>query len=98
MNRRKLAESILDPSREMSPQFLPWTVVLKSGQTKSGVMLSEEGGKLVLGDNEGKITEIPSSEVEERSPANVSIMPDKLYDLLTVTEFRDLLAYIETLK
>jgi putative membrane-bound dehydrogenase-like protein len=98
MNRRKLAESILEPSREMSPQFLPWTVVLKSGQTKSGVMLSEEGGKVVLGDNEGKITEIPSSEVEERSPANVSIMPEKLFDLLTVTEFRDLLAYLETLK
>jgi hypothetical protein len=39
-----------------------------------------------------------ASTIEQRVPQKISIMPAKLIDRITVGEFRDLLAYLETLK
>jgi hypothetical protein len=98
MNRRKLAESILEPSKEISPQFAPWTVVMTSGQVHTGIILAEESERIQLGTSEGKMLDLADREIEERSPSKNSIMPDKLSEQLTIQEFRDLLAFLEMLK
>ncbi len=99
MNRKKLAESILEPSREIAPQFVNWTVVTTSGKVHNGLILEEDReGRIRIGDAEGKIVELAADQVEERKPQKTSVMPDKLIDRLTVGELRDLLAYLETLK
>jgi hypothetical protein len=98
MDRRKLAESILEPSREISPQFTPWTVVTTAGQVHNGIVLAEENERILLGTSEGKTLDLADRDIEERSPSATSIMPEKLIDQLTVEEFRNLLAFLETLK
>ena len=99
MDRQKLAESILEPSKEISPQFTSWAVETTSGKVLTGMLLGEEvNGDLRLGDNTGKIFFVPFKEIETRQPMKASIMPDKLHEQLTPTDFRDLIAYLETLK
>jgi putative heme-binding domain-containing protein len=99
MNRRKLAESILEPSKEIAPQFVGWTLVTKAGLTHSGLIVSEtREGRIQLATSDAKLIDLAGDEIERRVQQKISIMPEKLVEQLTVDEFRDLLAFLETLK
>jgi putative heme-binding domain-containing protein len=72
---------------------------MKDGSVVSGVQAIKDGGdNLILLQPGG--TEIPTPRIEivrvEETP--VSLMPEGLELSLTVQDFRDLLAYLETLK
>lgn len=98
MDRRKLVQSILEPSLEMSPQFVAWTFELTSGKVLTGLILSEESEKLKIGTADGQIHDLKFEEIETRTPQRISLMPEKLIDQLTSQEIVDLLAYLESLK
>jgi putative heme-binding domain-containing protein len=97
LGREKLIESILEPSKEVSPQFTTWTLVTRAGKTHSGLIVHENEGQTTIGDAEGRTITIPTLDIVERVPQRVSIMPEKLHERLTVGEFRDLLAFLESL-
>ncbi|HEV8004036.1 MAG TPA: PVC-type heme-binding CxxCH protein [Planctomycetaceae bacterium] len=98
-DRKKLAESILRPAKEIAPQFASWSFVMRDGRTLSGVLVSEDReGHVRIGGADGRVTEIDASQIEERRQQTTSIMPERLTDLLTVDEFRDLIAFLATLK
>ncbi len=99
MDRKKLAESIFEPSREISPQFITWVVVTEDGKTVNGIIVKEAGnGDLEIGNARGDVTLVKGSEIEERLPSKVSVMPEGLHKQMTAQEFRDLLTYLEGLK
>lgn len=97
-NRRQLLESILAPSREVAPQFVSWTLVTTDGRVLNGVIVYENRDKLTVEDAQGKQTSLANTDVELRTPQQKSLMPEKLIDQMTVSEVRDLLAFLETLK
>ncbi len=98
-DRKKLAESILRPAKEIAPQFATWSFVTHGGRTISGVLVFEDReGHVRIGGADGRVTEIDASQIEERRQQSTSIMPERLTDLLTVGEFRDLIAFLATLK
>ena len=71
----------------------------RGGRTLSGVLVSEDReGHVHIGGADGRVTEIDASEIEERVPQKTSIMPERLTDLLTAAEFRDLVAFLATLR
>lgn len=99
MDRKKLAESIFEPSREISPQFITWVVVTEDGKTVNGIIVKEAGnGDLEIGNARGEVTLVKGAEIEERLPSKVSVMPEGLHKQMTGEEFRDLLKYLEGLK
>uniref|UniRef100_A0A7C2NUU5 C-type cytochrome n=1 Tax=Schlesneria paludicola TaxID=360056 RepID=A0A7C2NUU5_9PLAN len=99
MNREKLHDSIVNPSKEISPYFLTWVVATHSGKAYTGLIVSENGGRdLAVGDAEGNVTTIPWDDIESRTPSPVSVMPQGLHQRMTPQEFADLLGYLETLK
>ena len=99
MDRKKLAESILEPSKEISPQFTTWAIETIQGKVMTGMLLGEEvNGDLRLGNSQGEIFFVPFKEIETRSPMKTSIMPEKLQEVMTPAEFKDLLSFLETLK
>lgn len=99
MDRQKLVESILDPSKEISPQFTAWAIETKQGKVLTGMLLGEEvNGDLRLGNSQGEIFLVPFNDIETRSPLKTSIMPEKLHEAMEPGEFRDLIKYLETLK
>jgi putative membrane-bound dehydrogenase-like protein len=98
-DRAKLADSILQPSREIGPLYVMKTATLKDGTTVSGVQSDKEtGGRVDLIQPGGKVEQIPHNKVAKLDIAPVSLMPEGAELSLTVQEFRDLIAFLETLK
>jgi putative membrane-bound dehydrogenase-like protein len=97
MSREKLIDSILEPSKEVAPQFTTWSMIDKDGVVHTGMIVHENEGRTILGDTEGKTVELPTINIEQRTPQRTSVMPEKLQDRMTLQEFRDLLAFLQSL-
>ena len=98
MSREKLIDSILEPSREIAPQFVSWTFETKDGKVLTGMIVHENEGKTIVGDSEGKLTELKTIDIETRVPQKISVMPDKLAERMTLQELRDLIAFLDAQK
>ncbi|HEV3167956.1 MAG TPA: PVC-type heme-binding CxxCH protein [Isosphaeraceae bacterium] len=95
LDRARLVQSILEPSKEVAPQFVLWTIHKTDGTVLDGVLLEESPlGEQTYADAQGKPFTLKPTEIEERRPQNTSIMPDDLVRTLTTAELRDLLAYL----
>jgi putative heme-binding domain-containing protein len=69
LNRKRLAESILEPSKEIAPQFTNWTFVMTSGKVHSGIILGDTRDKQqTIGTTEGVTLDLPTAEIEIRQP------------------------------
>jgi putative heme-binding domain-containing protein len=95
MSRAKLVESIVQPSKEIAPQFQTWVVATRDGKIHTGSIV-EEGpdSTITMADSTGKLEVINRLNIEERHASSRSIMPDNLPDLMTPGEFRDLIAFL----
>ncbi len=98
MNRIQLIQSILEPGAEIAPQWVNWAFEMKNGQTHSGLIVKENEGQTVVGDAEGNTITLKTADIAERTPQKKSVMPENLGDRLTLQEFRDLLAFLESLR
>ncbi len=88
-------ESILNPSKEIAPQFVAWSVARTDGTVFTGILLDQSPeGALIFADSQGRLITVKAGEIAERKPQTTSIMPDNLARLMTLQEFRDLLAYL----
>ncbi len=94
----KLVESILEPSKEVSPQFTTWAMTTLEGKVHTGMLVFENEGKTILGTAEGTILEFQTADVENRAPQKTSVMPEKLVDRLSQQEWVDLLAFLRSRK
>ena len=99
MTTRRLIESLVDPSREIAPQFVPWVIETEAGQVRVGMLVGEEvdGTQRYL-ESTGSEFRLKPAQIAERRPHDRSIMPDGLPALLTTQEFRDLIAYLTQVK
>jgi putative membrane-bound dehydrogenase-like protein len=97
LDRTRLLESILAPSQEIAPQFVPWLIAKSDGTVLSGLLLEETNeGEQVYADLKGETFRVKTADVVERRPQVVSIMPDNLAHQMTVQEFRDLISYLRS--
>jgi len=95
MDRRRLVESILSPSREIAPQFVAWRVARTDGTVFTGILLEQTPeGALVFADSQGRPIAAKAGEIAERKPQTTSIMPDNLVQNMTLQEFRDLVVFL----
>jgi putative membrane-bound dehydrogenase-like protein len=93
-----IVESILEPSRTISPSFEGVTVLLHSGQSVSGVRIAETETSITLADNEARKHVLAKSDITEQRKAPLSNMPEGLEKKLTEDEFVDLVSYLANLK
>jgi putative membrane-bound dehydrogenase-like protein len=92
-DRRRLLESLLQPSREVAPQFTSWQVRTTSGTVIVGILLGEDAaGNQSYGASDGTITSVQATEIEERVASRQSIMPENIVEQMTLGEIADLLA------
>jgi putative heme-binding domain-containing protein len=90
----RLIEDVLDPNRNVDPAFRITTLVLTDGRVLTGLVRRTEGQTLVLADNKGKEQTVPLSDIEERQPTALSLMPANYGELLSAPDFANLLAYL----
>lgn len=99
MNQEKLIDSILTPSREIGPLYVMKTATLKDGRVIIGIQSDKEtGGRVDLIQPGGSVQIAQHRDVAKIEIAPVSLMPEGLELALTVQEFRDLIAYLQTMK
>lgn len=94
--RERILQSILDPGREMAPQFVPWTITTTDGLTKTGVYVGEEvKGEHRYADVHGNIFLVHPRDMESREAAKMSIMPADFGHRLTDDDLRNLAAFLQ---
>jgi putative membrane-bound dehydrogenase-like protein len=97
-NRAQIAESVLDPSKQILDGYDMTIIETKAGQLIQGIVRAEEGNEVTLVDAEGKKIVLKKADIESREKSKKSIMPDGLHIGMTVSEFADLVSYLESLK
>jgi putative membrane-bound dehydrogenase-like protein len=97
-SRLKLLESLVDPSREIAPLYVPWQIATIDGRVLSGIKLHIPGAddKTRYLASDGTIFELALTEIERQSPLAQSIMPSGLCDMLEEQELRDLVTLLTT--
>lgn len=97
LDRRRLIESILSPSKEIAPQFTVWNLATDDGKIHTGILLSENAKEATqtFGNADGKTFTLKIADIESRQTQPNSVMPTGLEKLMTTQEFRDLLAFLQ---
>jgi len=97
LSPQRLVDSIVNPSREIAPQFSTWLIVTSSGTSLTGMLVHElADGTQTYANPEGKLFVLKPGEVEMRRSQTHSIMPEGLAGQMTREEFRDLLAFLRS--
>jgi len=97
MSLQRLVESIVEPSKEIAPQYTSWLAVTEDGRQISGLLLRRNAqNDVTLLDPEGRTHQLSGKQIEEFVSQAKSLMPERLPERLTVQEFRDLIAFLKT--
>lgn len=100
--RRLTAEEILDailaPSISITHGYGAVAFELEDGTLAVGRVVKETTDAWTIVDPTGTSRTLRRWDVKSHSPSKVSVMPEGLADTLTDDEFRDLVAYVSTLK
>ena len=97
-DRRALAESVLLPSKVVREGYQVVELELSSGEELSGMVRSESAAVVVLQPAVGNAVEVAKSRIKTRRPTALSLMPEGLEAGLSLEDFADLLAYLESLR
>ncbi len=90
----KLLVAILDPNREVAPNFMAWRAVLKDGDDVTGILLRDEGPTLVLRQAGGQEVVIRRDSLASLENSGRSLMPEGLEEGLDPKQLADLLAHL----
>lgn len=95
MTRERLVQSLVDPSREIAPQFTSWSILKTNGEVLTGIHVGDEvDGRMKFADTSGRAFHVHPNDIDQRKPSDQSIMPEGLVDNLTAQELRDLIAFL----
>lgn len=89
-----LLESILQPSKEMGPEYIPWVIRTKDGEEQIGHGLTKGGRVENYRDATGRRFGVKVEDIVSREEIATSLMPPGLAEPMTAEELRDLLAFL----
>ncbi len=90
--------NVLDPNREVKPQFLAYVLALKDGRSLSGMIAAETANSLTLRKPDNTTETVLRIDVEELRSTGLSFMPEGLEKQLDVTAMADVLAYLNSIQ
>jgi quinoprotein glucose dehydrogenase len=95
--REYLLESIALPNKQIAKGFETVVLTLTNGQTKSGILKSEDSKEVRLVTPEGQTLTVRKELIEERN-RGPSAMPADLVEKMSRTELRDLVEFLSSLR
>jgi uncharacterized repeat protein (TIGR03806 family) len=98
LDRAKLLESILQPSKEIDPKFQSWQVETNTGKVVTGLLVKKDAGGITLKDARNAQQKVEAADIERSAPLPTSLMPELMLRDLTAQQAADLLGYLESLK
>lgn len=91
----QILTNVLDPNREVSPNFALYIVETNDGRTLSGLITSETAGNLTLKRADGGTDTVLRSEIKSLTSPGISLMPEGLEAAITPQQMADLIAYLK---
>ena len=92
-NLEYLLENIVDPSATVSKNFHMSVVVLESGRILNGIV-SPLSPKTISVQTPTERLIVAKDEIEVERPSKLSLMPERMLDVLKSNEVRDLIGYL----
>jgi putative heme-binding domain-containing protein len=90
-----IADSILNPAKEISVGYETFVVVEQDGRQTIGIKTAENDEEVEITKSSGEAVAIAKAAIKEiGQDEQKSVMPDDLSEILTVQEFQDLQAYL----
>jgi putative membrane-bound dehydrogenase-like protein len=96
--RAALIEHVLYPSKAVREGYAQTIVETNDGETVSGLVQSETAETVSLLDATGQLHTINKKTIARRSVSSFSLMPEGLHAGLSLAQFADLIAYLESLR
>lgn len=93
-----IIESILDPSKVIASGYEPVLIITKEDRYITGIVKGEDDAGIRVADSQGKVLTVRKDEIKQKVFETISLMPGDFKELLTVEEFHNLLAFLQTLK
>lgn len=91
----QILTNVLDPNREVSPNFALYIVETNDGRTLSGLITSETAGNLTLKRADGGTDTVLRSEIKSLTSPGISLMPEGLEAAITPQQMADLISYLK---
>jgi putative heme-binding domain-containing protein len=90
--------NILDPNREVKPQFLSYILVTRTGRSLTGMIAAETANSITLRQADRTTETVLRIDIEELRGTGLSFMPEGLEKQIDVPAMADLLAYLKSTK
>jgi putative heme-binding domain-containing protein len=86
--------NVLDPNREVNPQFVSYALLTVDGKTISGLIAAESASSVTLKRAENATDTVLRVDIEELRSTGQSLMPEGLEKQLDKQALADLIAYL----
>jgi putative heme-binding domain-containing protein len=93
-----IMESIVQPSKEIAPEYEAVAVATNDGKVITGLRINETNFNIQLREENGRFHSFLKRDLEEVKLMKKSLMPENLAELLTVKDLHDLFAFLMTLE
>lgn len=91
MGKEKLLTQILDPNREVAPNFQAYQVETTSGENYTGLLLAETATEIRLKTADAVETPLGRNQIKSLVPGGMSLMPEGLEEGISEQDMADLL-------
>ena len=92
--KEKLLTNILDPNREVNPNYLSYLIETKGGESFSGIIVNESGNSVTLRMAGGTESVVARANLASMQSQGKSLMPEGLEEGLSQQDMADLLEFI----
>jgi len=92
--KESLLIDLLDPSRQVSPDQIAYTLATEDGQVFAGLLVAETATSVTLRRAEGLEITVLRGQIDELQASGTSLMPDGLEQQLTERDAADLLEFL----
>jgi putative heme-binding domain-containing protein len=97
-NRDALIRTIVRPGEFIAPEYQGWFVEMKNGETIVGREIDQERTSIQLITLDGHEHDFPREDIASWGALKQSLMPEELPKSMAIEEFRDLIAFLCSLK
>jgi len=89
---------ILDPNREVAPNYINYNVATTDGRVVSGIIAEETATTVLLKRALGASDQISRDQIDSISSTGVSLMPEGLENGLSAQDIADLMAFVRLIQ
>jgi putative heme-binding domain-containing protein len=90
--------NVLDPNREVKPQFLSYVLTTDAGRMVTGMITAETANSITIRRADGTTETVLRIHIDELRSTGLSFMPEGLEKQIDVPAMADLLAYLKSIK